>query len=101
MSGSRVSLDILAKELSPRVNRVVVNKTDRTEMFDIDLEWEPDDDTRAAVAALTPNGTVRPASAGKPGIFTALVEQLGLRLEPARGPVEVLVIDRAERPDEN
>ena len=101
MSGRRVNLDLLAKELSPRVNRVVVNKAGRPEMFDIDLEWTPDDATREAVAALTPGGKVGSASPDGPGIFTALVEQLGLRLEPARGPVEVLVIDRAERPDEN
>ena len=70
-------------------------------MFDLDLEWTPDDAERAAVAALTPGGSPAPVDADRPGIFTALDEQLGLKLESARGPVEVLLIDGAQRPVEN
>jgi len=54
---------------------------------DLRLEWRSD------------TGVDGPAlSNGAPGIFTAVQEQLGLKLEPSRGPVEVLVIDSVERP---
>jgi uncharacterized protein (TIGR03435 family) len=101
MSGRRVSLALLATQLSARVSRVVVDRTGRAEMFDLDLEWTPDDAERAAVAALTPGGGPPPVDPDRPGIFTALDEQLGLKLEPARGPIEILVIAGAERPVEN
>ena len=68
---------------SPAVSRVVADDTRLTGRFDIDLEWSPD-----------------PAS-GKADLFTALQEQLGLRLEAERGPVDVVVIDSVERPTED
>jgi uncharacterized protein (TIGR03435 family) len=101
MSGRRVTLTLLATQLSARVSRVVVDRTGRVDMFDLDLEWTPDDAVRAAVAALTPEGKPAPVDPDRPGIFTALDEQLGLKLESARGPVEVLLIDGAQRPVEN
>ena len=64
------------------VNRPVIDKTGLTGSFDWDLQWDND-----------PTG----ASTGV-SIFSALQEQLGLKLEPGRGPVEVLVIDRVEMP---
>jgi uncharacterized protein (TIGR03435 family) len=64
------------------VDRPVLDRTNLTGNFDWDLQWEND-----------PTG----ASAGV-SIFSALQEQLGLKLEPGRGPVEVLVIDRVEQP---
>jgi uncharacterized protein (TIGR03435 family) len=66
--------------------RPLVDKTGLTGTFDIHLEFSPDED--AVDAAI-------------PSIFTALQEQLGLRLESSKGPVEVLVIDRVERPGAN
>jgi uncharacterized protein (TIGR03435 family) len=62
--------------------------------FDVDLKWNPDEVTAG-------NATTTPSADTFPSIFTALQEQLGLKLESSRGPVEVLVIDRAERPSEN
>ena len=68
-------------------NRVVVDQTMVTGPVDFRLEWRSD------------TGVDGPAlSNGAPGIFTAVQEQLGLKLEPSRGPVEVLVIDSVERP---
>lgn len=72
----------IARTLSGTVERLVVDKTGLAGGLDLDLEWSPD-----------PNG----ATAG-PSIFTALQEQLGLKLEAARGPMEILVIDHAELP---
>lgn len=82
-----VTLAMLASALSPQVARVVVDRTGLSGFFEADIEFATD--------ALTNAATERPS------LFTALEEQLGLRLEPARGPVEVLVIDRVERPTEN
>lgn len=80
-----ITLAQLASALTRRVDRIVVDRTGLDGLFDVDLTW----------TALTP------ASDAGPSIFTAVQEQLGLRLERARGPVEVLVIDRVQRPTEN
>ncbi len=81
----------LASLLAPRVGRVVVDATALTDAFDIELEWAPDQ----LQDAINPQTNVGPS------LFTALQEQLGLKLESTRGPVDVLVVDRAERPTED
>ena len=73
----------------PVVGRPVVNATNLTDAFDWELTWAPDPPTGDGVAI------------DAVSIFTALQEQLGLKLEPSRGPVDVLVIDSVERPTEN
>ncbi len=67
--------------------RIVVDKTGLSGNYEIDLKWTPDDQ----------QGT---PDAG-PTFFTALEEQLGLKLMPAKAPVDVLVVDHVERPSEN
>jgi uncharacterized protein (TIGR03435 family) len=67
--------------------RAVVNKTGIAGVFDIHLEFTPEQNSAAADAG--------------PSIFTAVQEQLGLKLVPARGQEEFLVIDSVERPSEN
>jgi len=74
--------------LSEALDRTVINKTGLTGAFDFHLEWEP----QRTSSALPPDDS------GGPSIFTAVQEQLGLKLGTAKGPVEFLVIDRAERP---
>ncbi len=90
-----IPLDVFAEYLAPSVNRVVVNRTALDGRYDAQLKWLPD-----SPAAPAPGQT---ASAGdeRPSLFTALQEQLGLKLTPARAPVEVLVIDTLERPTPN
>jgi uncharacterized protein (TIGR03435 family) len=83
--------------LSRLLGRTVVDKTGLTDRFDITLEWVPDD-VGAALPALD---TPKPPESPGPSIITAIREQLGIRLESLRGPVEIFVIDRAERPSEN
>lgn len=78
--------------LTGQVRRAVIDRTGLTGTWDIDLTFSPD----GGVAA----PTTTPQDSG-PSLFTALQEQLGLRLEPSTGPVQVLVIDRIERPTEN
>jgi uncharacterized protein (TIGR03435 family) len=71
------------------LDRPVIDKTGIAGVFDFHLEFAPDESA----------GSVDPARA--PSIFTALPEQLGLRLTPAKGPSEFLVVDRLEKPSEN
>ena len=84
-----VPLDSLAYALSGRLSRTVVDKTGLKGKFDLSLTWSPDDEATAA------------ADSSAPSLFTALQEQLGLRLEPTKGPVETLVVDHVEKPSEN
>ena len=81
------SVALLAEELSKVVGRDVVDKTDIPGRYDLKLQWTPDD-----ASGSTESG---------PSIFTALQEQLGLKLESEKGPVSVLLIDHAEMPSEN
>ena len=80
------STDDFARALTMQLGQPVVDKTGVTGKYDITLSWAPD---AAAVGA---------GSDASPSIFTVIHEQLGLRLEPGKGPVEVLVIDSAEKP---
>jgi len=96
------ALSQLATTLSNSVGRTVVDKTGLTDRFDIDLKWTPDG--MAAGGGLgIPGGAPPPppADTSGPSIYAALQEQLGLKLESQRGPVEVLVIDSVEHPTEN
>jgi uncharacterized protein (TIGR03435 family) len=87
----------LAGGLSDLLERIVVDKTGITGMFHLHLTFTPDDST----IHLPDLPGEPPPPADSPNVFTALQEQLGLKLESAKGPVEVLVIDHAERPSEN
>jgi uncharacterized protein (TIGR03435 family) len=80
----------LAVTLSNFVGRVVTDESGLEGAYDLDLKFAPDQP--APGAALTQ------ADADAPSVFTALREQLGLRLDGRRGPVDVLVVDRLERP---
>jgi len=80
------------------VDRVVSDSTGLTGRFDLELVWTPA--PGEWFAPPQPGGEAAPVADG-PSLFTALKEQFGLKLEPRTGPVDVLVIDRAERPSEN
>ena len=81
------------------LDRPVVDKTGLAGEFDFTLQWTPDETQFAGMGIHVPPPVDNPNA--PPGLFTAIEEQLGLRLEPQRIPSEVLVIDRAERPTEN
>jgi uncharacterized protein (TIGR03435 family) len=81
-----VPLEYLAGNLSQVLERSVVDKTGLSGKFDYTLTYAPD--------------TATPGDDG-PSLFTALEQQLGLKLESTKGPVEFLVIDHAEKPDAN
>ena len=98
LSGGGSSMGQITNVLARFVNRTVVDRTGLTGNYDLDLQWTPDQmpqgrgDPPPGIPAVDPNG---------PSIFTAVQEQLGLKLDSARAPVDVLVIDRAEHPTED
>lgn len=80
-------------------DRPIIDKTGLSGAFDIDLQWTPDPaQARDADAAARAAAAVAATPGDRVSIFTALQEQLGLRLQPARARLEVLIIDRLERP---
>jgi len=90
------SVAILAAELAKVLGRVVLDKTGIQGRYDITIRWTPENGLPDKV-----NGASSPEETNGPSIFTAVQEQLGLRLDSQKGPVPVLVIDRAEMPSEN
>jgi len=92
----KLSMRGLASLLSPVEGRLVVDNTGIEGEFNVTLKWSPDEfsprDPRV-LPAVSPDGF--------PPAFTALQEQLGLKLEPSRAPVDVLVVDRVEKPTQN
>jgi uncharacterized protein (TIGR03435 family) len=80
------SIENLAMNLSSTVGRIIVDKTGLASTYDFTLEWAP-----AGADADDP----------RPSIFTALEEQMGLKLTPAQGPVDTIVVDSIQRPSEN
>jgi uncharacterized protein (TIGR03435 family) len=77
----------LESELS-FVGRQVIDRTGLAGALDVDLEW-------------TPDAPSAPSPEADPSILTAIQEQLGLKLEPATAPLEIVVIDGAEQPSAN
>ena len=73
----------------------VLDRTNLSARYDFDLEFTPDETLFGGVLGRGADDST------KPGLFAALQQQLGLRLESTRGPVDTLVIDHAERPSEN
>jgi uncharacterized protein (TIGR03435 family) len=91
MTAYGVQMASLAKMLESQVERNVTDKTDLKGNYDMHLKWRREEDgpTSGAADDLAPS------------VYTALQEQLGLKLQPSRGPVDTLVIDHIEEPTEN
>ncbi len=88
--GQAITLGQLLGILTQNTGRTVIDKTGLTGKYDISLKWTPDETSASGSAA----------DAG-PSLFTAIQEQLGLRLDSQRGPVPGVVIEHIERPTEN
>jgi uncharacterized protein (TIGR03435 family) len=84
LTAHRAQVGSLTLSLSGTVGRVIIDKTGLTALYDIDLAWSPDNEPDTG-----------------PSIFTALQDQLGLKLESAKALIDVVVIDHIERPSEN
>jgi uncharacterized protein (TIGR03435 family) len=102
LAGHGIPVALLVDLLSLHLGRTVVDKTGLKSIYDFTLQWTPDqsptpfinrpDDGTAGM------GSAPPTESSGSSIFSAVQEQLGLKLEPQEAPVEVLVIDHVERP---
>lgn len=85
LTSTHIAMPKFALLLGKRLDRNVIDKTGLTGIYDVKLEWAPDLST----------------DTGSATIFTALQDQLGLKLESGKDPVDIIVIDSIERPTEN
>ena len=85
--------------MSEHLDRTVVDKTGLAGEYDFRLEWAQDHPGETSPSIL--GGVREELGLTGPSIFTVVQESLGLRLEPGKGPVEIIAIDRAERASEN
>jgi uncharacterized protein (TIGR03435 family) len=88
-------LVFVLRSLTQELGRPVLDQTGLTGNYDFTLKWTPDQKQMAS-----PNNASAPDTTG-PSLFTAIQEQLGLKLEPTKGPVDTIVIDHVEPPTEN
>jgi bla regulator protein blaR1 len=102
-AGTGVPIPDLAFQLSQGLGRPVLDRTGLQGRYDFTLEWTPapGEFTAAAIGLPPRAGPPRPVDPNRPSIFTALEEQLGLRLKSTKAPVEILTIDHVEQPSEN
>jgi len=101
LAAQGISLVDLAQLLSRRLGTPVADKTGMTGSYDFSLQWTPESQPSHGVDGDSmPGGPPTPGAAG-PSFFSAIQEQLGLKLESQTGPTEILVIDHVEMPSEN
>jgi bla regulator protein blaR1 len=97
LTGTSAPIAILVNQLSQQLGSSVIDRTGLTGQYDFELKWTGEfSQPQGGLADAGP----QPGLDG-PSIFTAIQEQLGLKLESTKGPVDVLVIDHAEQPSEN
>lgn len=105
LTGQALSMAYFVRALSEQLGRTVVDKTGLAAKYDFTLKWTPDESPGSMFKGLGPGpqdaASPPPPDPSGPSIFTAVQEQLGLKLESQKGPVEILVIDHAEQPSEN
>lgn len=105
--GEKVGMPLLVNWLSMVTGRPVIDRTGLTGTYAFDLEWSFDPGAVPAKGAgpiaemKAQAAAAEPSDPNGPTLFTALQEQLGLRLESAKGPVETIVIEKVERPTAN
>ena len=104
-NGREVPIQSLVHALSLVVDKTVVDKTGLTRRYDFDMKWEPDLAAGLVVRGFDgngpPPGAESPSQGTGPSIFTALQEELGLKLVTKKQPIDVIVIDQIEQPTPN
>ena len=102
-TGQALPMTSVVNMLSQQLHRTVIDKTGLTGKYDLELTWTPEEGE--GMGHPPPAGDAQRADPSSdssgPSIFTAVQEQLGLKLQSAKGPVETLVIDNVEKPSEN
>ena len=96
LTATAMKTTMLANILSQQLHQTVVDRTGLTGSYDFSLQWTPDN-----LPSPPPGAEASAPDPGGPSIFTALQEQLGLKLDSTRGPIKTIVIDHVERPSEN
>jgi len=100
LPASNASIADLAGVMQSAVlDRPVVDQTGLTGRYDFTLTWTPDETQFLSMGVRIPPRA--PDAAGPPGLFTAIQEQLGLKFDSTRAPVDVIVVDKIERPTQN
>jgi uncharacterized protein (TIGR03435 family) len=93
LTAQAIPISNLANFLAQELHKQVMDKTGLTGKYDIQLKWAPEDMPAESHEATGADSA--------PSLFTALQEELGLRLESVRGPVDTIVVDHVEMPSEN
>ena len=103
VTGQALPMTSVVNMLSQQLHRTVIDKTGLTGKYDLELNWTPEEGEGMGPPppAGGPQHADPPSDSSGPSIFTAVQEQLGLKLQSAKGPVETLVIDNVEKPSEN
>jgi uncharacterized protein (TIGR03435 family) len=102
MQASKESMQDFANILTGQLNRAVVDETALKGKYDFTLYWSPDNPGPIAPAPPPPGGASLPDGETYPDLAAAIQQQLGLRLEAKKGPLDILVIDHADKvPTEN
>jgi uncharacterized protein (TIGR03435 family) len=99
INGQNVTVDMLTDQLSRIVGRSVIDQTGLKGSYDFTLKYLPD--TPAPLGRGPESSDAAPSDSQMPSIFAAVQEQLGLKLEAQRGPVDMYIVDRLEKPSEN
>ena len=101
ITATQINMDQLARELSRQLGSPVVNQTGLTGNFDLELKFTPEGPAGpGGPGGAGGEGASAPGGDG-PTIFTAIQEQLGLKLESKKSAVNVFVVDKIEKPEEN
>jgi uncharacterized protein (TIGR03435 family) len=100
LRAAATSMTRFAATLSQIVGRTVIDNTQLNALYDFELSWMPDVGQTVG-PPLPPGVQLPPIDPSGPSLVTALQEQLGLKLESSKGPVEVLVVDSVSKPTEN
>lgn len=97
MDATATTIESLTAGLTQQVGHTIVDKTGLTGHYDFKLHWTPDD----APPVTGTDGTNAGSDASAPALFTALQEQIGLKLESRKEPIDVIVVDHIDKPSPN